>query len=892
MQHTRADGGLGDDEVRNDRTHSKKLKKYIIPMLSVLVMAVCLVFGIFFIRSFMMQQTTEERTAQLDEMIAQIRVNLEYGLEVHWSLLDGVDLSIEGQHYNDIQLLMEDIERLEKTFQLDSFGCRIMLIESTGTVCLSDGTSGIWDDVNYLSDGEYRKTFVSDTSNVDGTFLAFAQKLNSQVTVGTDNVCFTHLILLKDIEYVKKYYTTESYGGHASTYIIKSNGTLAYYDSEEEDVLKARNIFKALHEAEYMSGRDFHIVQEQLEKEGMSAADIIINQTEYFYSLTNLKDYNMTLMLLIPAEYVAVSTVNMMGATLRVMIIFMLILIAVVVLAVFSFVKAQRSNQMVKFEQKNNQELNRLREAAEDALHAAEVANKSKSVFLSNMSHDIRTPMNAVIGFATLGLSNIDNQEKVKDYFTKILSSSNHLLSLINDILDMSRIESGKINLEETEANLSDMLHEIRTIIGGQIHAKQLELYMDVIDVTDEDIYCDKTRLNQVLLNLLSNAIKFTMPGGTVSVRVAQIQNLSTEKGLYEIRVKDTGIGMSKEFAERIFEPFERERSSTVSRIQGTGLGMSITKNIVDMMGGTIEVHTEEGKGTEFILRLELRLKPEQKKKGKIKALEGLKALVVDDDFNTCDSVTRMLEKFGMRSEWTISGKEAVLRTKQSIERKDAFNVYIIDWRLPDMNGIEVTRRIRGLRNDAPIIILSAYDWDDIETDAKEAGVTGFCAKPMFMSDLRESLISVLGDELLGDEKQQSVSVEDVTEDFGGRHLLLVEDNELNREIAQEILCEYGFCIDVAVDGAEAVEKISSSKPGDYDLVLMDIQMPVMDGHEATRRIRKLDAPELASIPIIAMTANAFNEDRKAAEACGMNGFISKPVDIEELIQVLKRVFD
>ena len=877
--------------MSNDRIHSKTLNKYIVPLLFVFVMAVCLVFGVVYIRSFMMQQTTEERTSQLDEMIEQICVNLEYGLETHWNLLDGITVSVEGSHYSDVQYLTEEIRHLENTFRLESYGCRIMMIESTGTACLSDGTDGIWDDMNYLSDGADRKTFVSDTSNVEGTFLAFAQKLSSPITVGADNVSFTHIILLKDINEVKKYYTTKSYGGHAATYIIKPNGTLAYYDSDEEDVLKARNIFKALKEAEYVRGRDFDSVKEQLEKEGVSAADIRIDQTEYFYSLTNLKDYDMTLMLLIPADYVAVSTVTMMDATFRVMAIFMLILVAVMVIAMLGFVKVQRSNQLVKIEQKNNQELNRLREAAENALHAAEVANKSKSVFLSNMSHDIRTPMNAVIGFATLGLSNIENKEKVKDYFTKILSSSNHLLSLINDILDMSRIESGKINLEETEANLSDMLHDIKTIIGGQIHAKQLELYMDVIDVTDEDVYCDKTRLNQVLLNLLSNAIKFTMPGGTVSVRIAQIQNTSEKKGLYEIRVKDTGIGMSKEFAERIFEPFERERTSTVSRIQGTGLGMSITKNIVDMMGGTIEVLTEEGKGTEFILRLELRLQPEQREKEKIKELEGMKALVVDDDYDTCDSVTRMLEDMGMRSEWTLSGKEAVLRMKQSIERKDAFSAYIIDWRLPDMNGIEVTRRIRRLGDDTPIIILTAYDWDDIEEEARDAGVTGFCAKPMFMSDLREALLSVLGDKL-DEEEEQGVSADDETEDFRGRHLLLVEDNELNREIAQEILCEYGFLIDVAENGAEAVEKIASSSPGDYDLVLMDIQMPVMDGHEATKHIRELDNPELAAVPIIAMTANAFNEDRKVAEECGMNGFISKPINIEEIIQTLKSVFD
>ena len=317
----------------------------------------------------------------------------------------------------------------------------------------------------------------------------------------------------------------------------------------------------------------------------------------------------------------------------------------------------------------------KMNQALYEAVRAAETANRAKSTFLSNMSHDIRTPMNAVIGFTTLAVSNIDNKEKVRDYLGKILSSSNHLLSLINDVLDMSRIESGKIHLEETEVSLSDMLHDLKTIISGHIYAKQLELYMDAMDVTDEDVYCDKTRLNQVLLNLLSNAIKFTPAGGTVSVRLKQFPGTKKGSGLYEIRVKDSGIGMSQEFIQRIFSPFERERTSTVSRTQGTGLGMAITKNIVDMMGGTIEVRTEQGKGTEFIVRLPLRIQSEQRSIEKIAELEDLKALVVDDDFNTCDSVTKMLVKVGMRSEWTLSGKEAVLRARQSMELGDAFHV-------------------------------------------------------------------------------------------------------------------------------------------------------------------------------------------------------------------------
>ncbi len=531
----------------------------------------------------------------------------------------------------------------------------------------------------------------------------------------------------------------------------------------------------------------------------------------------------------------------------------------------------------------------KMNQALSEAVRAAETANKAKSTFLSNMSHDIRTPMNAIIGFTTLAVSNIDDKKRVRDYLGKILSSSNHLLSLINDILDMSRIESGKIHLEETEVSLSDVLHDLKTIISGQIHAKQLELYMDAMDVTNEDVYCDKTRLNQVLLNLLSNAVKFTPAGGTVSVRIRQYPGTVKGSELYEIRVKDNGIGMSQEFVQKIFSPFERERTSTVSRIQGTGLGMAITKNIVNMMGGTIEVLTEQGKGTEFIVRLPFRIQSKHQRIEKIAELEGLKALVVDDDFNTCDSVTKMLVKVGMRSEWTLSGKEAVLRARQSMEMGDAFHAYIIDWRLPDMNGIEVTRQIRSLGDDTPIIILTAYDWSDIEVEARAAGVTAFCAKPMFMSDIRDTLMTAIG------QKQAEAEAEILPtagSDFRGKCILLVEDNELNSEIAAEILNEYGFLVDTAENGAEAVEKVKNSKPGNYDLVLMDVQMPVMNGYEATKQIRALDNPALAGITILAMTANAFDEDKKKALECGMDGFLSKPIVIEELISILQKNLD
>lgn len=523
----------------------------------------------------------------------------------------------------------------------------------------------------------------------------------------------------------------------------------------------------------------------------------------------------------------------------------------------------------------------------EERLIKAENAERAKTMFLSNMSHDIRTPMNAIIGYTTLAASNIENKERIRDYLSKILSSSNHLLSLINDILDMSRIESGRVDIEETECSLPDVLHDLRNILLSQMHSKQLDFYIDTIDVIDEDVYCDKLHLNQVLLNLLSNAIKFTPAGGSVSLIIKQLHGAPEGYASYEMRVKDTGIGMSEEFIRHVFEPFERENNSTVSGIQGTGLGMAIAKNIIDMMGGKINVKSEQGKGTEFILTLDFRLVGERKQVEVIKELEGLRALVVDDDYNICDSVTKMLVQLGLRADWTMSGREAVLHAKQAKELADDFSAYIIDWQMPDLNGIEVVRRIRyEIGEDIPIIILTAYDWSEIENEAREAGVTAFCTKPIFLSTLRDTL-----HESIGKVKPKDVmpAIPEVSVSVVGKRILLVEDNEINCEIASEILTSSGILIETAKDGAQAVEMVSKSKPGYYDLILMDVQMPIMNGYEATRKIRNLEDSSLSSIPIIAMTANAFNEDKAAAIESGMNDHVAKPFDVNTLFETIEK---
>lgn len=522
------------------------------------------------------------------------------------------------------------------------------------------------------------------------------------------------------------------------------------------------------------------------------------------------------------------------------------------------------------------------------ALAAAEKSSRAKTTFLNSISHDIRTPLNAIIGFTALAASHIDNTEAVKDYLSKIATSGNHLLSLINDVLDMSHIESGKITIEESPVHLSDLLNDLRMIVLPNVASKQLDLFIDTQNVMSEDVITDKLRLNQVLLNILSNAVKFTKPGGNIRFWIKEIEGAPEGYADFEFHIKDTGIGISDEFKDHIFEAFTREQTTTISGIQGTGLGMSIAKSIVDMMGGTITVNSELGKGSEFIVKLRFKTCGNRTQTDIIiPELKGMRALVADDDFNTCASITKMLDSVGMRSEWTTTGKEALLRTKFAIERRDEFGVYIIDWMIPDMNGVEITRRIRRIvGNSAPIIILTAYDWTEIESEAREAGVTAFCTKPIFMSELRGILSKPYSPSAPAEAEEKPHEM------FTGKKVLLVEDNELNAEIAAELLSDAGLEVDTAEDGEIAVKKMEEAAPDRYDLILMDVQMPKMNGYEATKRIRAMEDKTKANIPIIAMTANAFEEDRQNAINAGMNAHIAKPIDISLLFGTIKGFFN
>ena len=730
------------NEVNTQMREKKSKVNYLLPIALVMILILALIWGIRYMRNALMKLTIDERSYQLEEMVTQIRANLSSGLQTHWNLVSGLNNAVLGGHFENGVDVSENIAHLENDFCTDLYGCRIMLLDEQGTAYLSTGPAGIWYDVSHLADEKKRHTFVSETDNIDGSFLVFSQELDTPVTMGPDQNCFTHIVLLKDIQTVKQYYTTTTYGGSAATYIIKDNGTLAYFDADEADVIGARNVYKALREAEYVQGQDFDSIKKHLDKDGIAVANILLNQSEYYYCLTSLSDYDMALMLLIPADCVAVNTMNMMDSAVRTLTIFMSAMVLLLLLAAVSFVSVQRSSQKVRTEQETNRELNRLRLVAESA-------NSAKSTFLNNMSHDIRTPMNAIIGFTNIALKQNPKPE-VRSCLEKISDSSEHLLTLINDVLDISRIESGKIQFTPVPVDIVAVADTVVNVTSGFLTNRNIRFDCKLEKPVSRYVLADAVRVREVLVNVLGNAVKFTHDGGTIHFEARYLPGVDEQHILARYRIADTGIGMSEDFIGHIFDEFSQEESSARTQYKGTGLGMAITKRYVDLMGGTISVESQKGVGSTFIVELPMELTDDHR--------------VQKQDFSADSS---------------------------------------------DLTGVKV---------------------------------------------------------------------------------LLAEDNDLNAEIATVQLEELGIQVTRVADGSQAVRAFAENPPGAFDVILMDIMMPEMDGYEATAAIRALpNRPDALRIPIIAMTANAFAEDVQASMDAGMNGHLSKPIVMAEVVKTISR---
>ena len=740
----------------------------------------------------------------------------------------------------------------------------------------------------YSTDGTFETLYGSELTVIDPEpFLASLNASGKKIAVGTDaygtrlvlmgvsstypmsggKTC-TALVAALPVDYISDTLSLDNEDGMMYSHIIRQDGTFVIRSGEAFRDSYFDRIYAIYDE---LGGSDAGRHVQEL-RAAMDAGEdystvLVIGKEHRHLLCTKLPYSEWYLVVVVPYGSLNEEIAHLSHQWGCMAIVGCAIVLAALLLIFFRYIQITKQ-QMAELEQ---------------ARQTAVAANKAKSEFLSNMSHDIRTPMNAIVGMTAIATANIENTQQVQHCLKKIALSSKHLLNLINDVLDMSKIESGKMTLNIDQVSLREMMDGIVNIVQPQVRAKQQQFDIFIHDILSENVCCDSVRLNQVVLNLLSNAVKFTPVEG--SIHIALYQEPSPQGDDFvrtHLLVKDSGIGMSPEFQAKIFDSFSREDSRRVQRTEGTGLGMAITKFIVDAMGGTIQLRSEQGRGSEFHVTLDMEMSTIQEAD---MVLPDWNMLVVDDDRQLCESTVASLKSIGLHAEWTLDGESAVRMAEERFQRHDGYHIVLLDWKLPGMDGIETARELRRrLGENIPILLISAYDWGDIEAEAKSVGINGFISKPLFKSTLFYGLRPYVDAE----ETVLEPLPEEHEADFTGRRILLAEDNELNWEIADELLSSLGLELDWAENGKICVEKFSAAAPGWYDAVFMDLRMPIMTGYEATQAIRALDRPD-ASLPIIAMTADAFSEDIQRCLEAGMNAHIAKPIDLREVSRLLEK---
>ena len=863
------------------RTRKKRIMSFLVPLL--MVLAVMIASGAF-VTNQMQEYISSSGEATMTSVMEQMAHIYDLQVSAVYDRLERIDRNLFSGRNRAIAL--ED-QKGFLTAMVDNASEQILFMKDNGLVLTAAGEERY---IN-IQTGSLMKLQQQEPIAQSITWNVGLQKeIYFLVAIAcepytVDGQQFSAIGIVYDRSGFDSLLEVNGFDGEAVLIAVDENGIATYTNLEGEKYTRNYAVLRHLKSDKVITEAQYDSLSKQLAAGATGVEEIQLKGVSCYFGFRPLASVDSSLLCAVPVSVLNGSLLEYQALVSQ-LIVTVIVLFAILILALMGYIaKAAAATERAEFEE----ETRRIKEEAMAALEVerdrADYASQAKSQFLSNMSHDIRTPMNAIVGFTSLAIAHIDEDKAVlKDYLEKISVSSEHLLSLINDVLDMSRIESGRIAIQEVECSLPNLAHGLRSILQSSIHSKNIDFYIDTVDVEHERILCDKLRVNQILINIASNAVKYTNAGGQIRVKFSEVPGAPEGFADFVFTVSDTGIGMSAEFLKTIFEPFTRETTSTVNKIEGTGLGMAITKNIVDRMGGTISVTITLGVGSEFVVKIRFRTVGIAQDIGVIPELDGCRALVADDNMDTCGNVAKMLRGAGLRAEWTTLGKEVVFRTRIAAEEKDPFKVYIIDWQMPDMNGIEVVRRVRKeIGNEIPIIILTAYDWHDIEQEARQAGVTTFCSKPLFRSQLYQALKNA------EDAATKETSTAASWEQFKGKRVLVVDDVELNREIAVAVIEDAGMKVETAENGREAVEKIARSAEGYYDIVLMDVMMPILDGYHATQEIRKLENRKLAQIPIVAMTANAFEEDRIAALKAGMNDHLTKPMELEKLYEMMKK---
>ncbi len=811
----------------------------------------------------------EERVENSNILMEKICHHIATVVNFHWQNIHYVSDQIENEKFTSLTEMLDFTEFSEKTIK-DNTNTKILLISDDGFCYVTDGTTFKWvspsvlnekNDVMYISDHQ----FASKT----GVQMYYFSRFENPFVV--EEITFTHAALVCDMKELDSFFDVSNYGEDSITFIIHKDGSQVYRQNKETHLSGIYNLISALKDAEFKYGMSHEKFVENISSGNSDTVYLSLDNINYFVSYYNLGIKDWVVVLMVPEEYVGAETrVFAKEIIVSVILIFSTFILAL--LSIF-FVSAHQIKQKQKLVNE------RLIKAAE----AERAANEAKTNFLSSMSHDIRTPMNAITGMVTIASKRIDDTEYIKECLEKIKLASGHLLTLINDILDISKVESGKMKLNNENFSLTECFTNLVNIMQPQIKEKNQDFFIRVHNVQNEYLFGDKLRLNQIFINLLSNAIKYTQENGTISVDLYQepIVNINNMVRLTYV-VCDNGMGMSEEFQQNMYQSFSRATDSRTSKTQGSGLGLAICKQMVDLMGGVIKCNSVLGEGTTFTVIIDLPIAEVEKEDLYLPEME---ILLVDDDEIFLETASETLESLGATVTSISNSRKAIEDVKKRHNQGNDYPVIIIDKKLPDINGFETVRQIRQIINtEIPIIMVSAYDTSVFEEEAKNAGANGVISKPFFKSEVYDNI-----NRCIGKKETKHQEDESAFSDLSGIKILVAEDNDLNWEIADTFLQLYNIEAERAENGEKCIEMMNNAETNYYSLVLMDVRMPVMDGRAATRILRSSEKEWINSIPIIAMTADAFTEDIHECLEAGMNEHIAKPLDMKRLLRILKK---
>ena len=835
----------------------------------VAAVAVAVLVFIRFYGSFIDQTLYAERLSQMKEVTTQLFSGLEDVVKNQWRVVDEQERALDQRMPETLDELTAFMGNETYLAALGETQSDLMAIDDDGTYYTQEGRQGLLTERDYLLDNPEQIVFVSNSLTYNDTRMVFLKKLDSPIAVrdGAKTVTVSYYGISQSMEELNPYFECDAYNGHNSVYVIDNDGLKLFSSSSSSDneLLKGYNVLTSLDGMDYLHGSSFDATQEALDQNGIAYSNALFDDTEVYYALYRMDNAVWTLVFLVPSEYVAMNTVNLVNTTIGIVVAFAIGLIIVSVLAIFWLMRTQQKNAL-EAERRNSEKLGRLN------IELAQ-ASRAKSSFLANMSHDIRTPMNAIVGITSLMEHEKDDPEKLEAYIHKVQSSSRHLLSLINDVLDMSKIESAEVTLNREPISLADQVGQIESIIRPQADERRQRFTVRVHEISHEYLLGDEVRLRQVFINLLSNAIKYTPNGGTIDLDLVELQSDEEGRAVIGITVADNGCGMKPEFVSRIFDPFTRAEGSVTNKEQGTGLGMAITKNIVELSGGTIDVESEYGRGSTFkvVIPFDIDANANPQINAEVVLLVAQEETLIRNmqaAFTACSA-----ELLIARSKAEI---DAILRTSPVDTILLAGHVHD-----PELAGI-----VHLLRAEAKgAVLLFCVDYEQQEQALgimEQVGVDGLISRPFFMSNLANAV-----------NQLRSASDERVVKEgsvLKGMRFLCAEDNALNAEILSAILEMNDASCVICSNGRKLVDRFATAAPGDFDAILMDVQMPVMNGLEATRALREGSNPLGATIPIIAMTANAFSSDVRACLDAGMDAHVSKPLEVSVLERTLRSV--